>query len=145
MRSTFIVGFPGETSAEFKELLGFLDEVRLDRVGAFRYSQEPGTHAATLSGQVRPQIIEKRWHELMQMQQEISRERSQRWLGRTIDVLVEGHGSAGEGRPIALGRSFRDAPEVDGQVFVWGEPPVGEIVTVRVTQATDYDLWGETV
>ncbi|MEI7770824.1 MAG: 30S ribosomal protein S12 methylthiotransferase RimO [Chloroflexales bacterium] len=143
MRSTFIVGFPGETSAEFRELLGFLDEVRLDRVGAFRYSQEPGTHAATLPGQVRPQVIEKRWHELMQLQQGISHERSQRWLGRMIDVLVEGHGNAGDGRPIALGRSFRDAPEVDGQVFVWGGPPIGEIVTVRVTQATDYDLWGE--
>ncbi|MBX0326793.1 30S ribosomal protein S12 methylthiotransferase RimO [Oscillochloris sp. ZM17-4] len=143
MRSTFIVGFPGETSAEFKELLAFLDEVRLDRVGAFRYSQEPGTHAATLAGQVRPQVIEKRWHELMQLQQGISRERSQHWLGRRIDVLVEGHGTADDGRPLALGRSFRDAPEVDGQVFVWGSPPVGEIVTVHVTQATDYDLWGE--
>jgi ribosomal protein S12 methylthiotransferase len=143
MRSTFIVGFPGETSAEFKELLSFLDEVRLDRVGAFRYSQEPGTHAATLPGQVRPQVIEKRWHELMQLQQGISRERNERWLGRTVDVLVEGHGKADDGRAIALGRSFRDAPEVDGQVFVWGAPPVGEIVTVKVTRATDYDLWGE--
>jgi ribosomal protein S12 methylthiotransferase len=143
MRSTFIVGFPGETSAEFQALLAFLAEARLDRVGAFRYSQEPGTHAATLPGQVRPQVIEKRWHELMRLQQEISRERSQRWLGRTIDVLVEGHGSADDGRPLAVGRSFRDAPEVDGQVFVWGSPPLGEQVTVRVTRATDYDLWGE--
>ncbi|MEI7645164.1 MAG: 30S ribosomal protein S12 methylthiotransferase RimO [Chloroflexales bacterium] len=145
VRSTFIVGFPGETSAEFQALLGFLDEMRLDRVGAFRYSQEPGTYAATLPGQVRPQVIENRWHELMQLQQGISHERSQRWLGRTIDVLIEGRGSAGDGRQVALGRSFRDAPEVDGQVFVWGEPPVGEIVAVRVTQATDYDLWGEAV
>ncbi|NTW97842.1 MAG: 30S ribosomal protein S12 methylthiotransferase RimO [Oscillochloris sp.] len=145
MRSTFIVGYPGESSAEFKQLLAFLDEVRLDRVGAFRYSQEPGTLAATLPDQVRPQVIEKRWHELMQLQQGISRERSQRWLDRTIDVLVEGRGSADNGRPLALGRSFRDAPEVDGQVFVWGEPSVGEVVTVQVTQATDYDLWGEVV
>ncbi|MEI6777753.1 MAG: 30S ribosomal protein S12 methylthiotransferase RimO [Chloroflexales bacterium] len=145
LRSTFIVGFPGETSAEFKELLAFLDEMRLDRVGAFRYSQESGTHAATLPEQVRPQVIEKRWHELMQLQQGISRERSHRWLGRSIDVLIEGHGSADDGRPMAVGRSFRDAPEVDGQVFVWGKSPVGDIVTVRVTQATHYDLWGETV
>ncbi len=145
LRSTFIVGFPGETSAEFKGLLAFLDEVRLDRVGVFRYSQESGTHAATLPERVRPQVIEKRWHELMQLQQGISRERSHRWLGRTIDVLVEGHGSADDGRLITLGRSFRDAPEVDGQVFVWGKSPMGEIVTVRVTQATDYDLWGEIV
>lgn len=143
LRSTFIVGYPGESSAEFQALLAFLDEMRLDRVGAFRYSQEPDTHAATLPGQVRPQVIEKRWHELMRLQQEISRERSQRWLGRAIDVLVEGHGEADGGKPIALGRSFRDAPEIDGQVFVWGSPPVGEVVTARVTQATDYDLWGE--
>lgn len=143
LRSTFIVGYPGETSDEFKDLLAFLTEMRLDRVGAFRYSQEPGTHAAMLPDQVRPQVIEKRWHELMRIQQDISRERSQRWLGRTIDVLVEGRGSTDEGQPVALGRSFRDAPEVDGQVFVWGEPSVGELVTVRVTQATEYDLWGE--
>jgi ribosomal protein S12 methylthiotransferase len=145
LRSTFIVGYPGESSAEFKQLLAFLDAVRLDRVGAFRYSQEPGTPAASLPDQARPQVIEKRWHELMQLQQGISHERNQRWLGRTIDVLVEGRGTTDDGRPLGLGRSFRDAPEVDGQVFVWGEPPVGEIVTVQVTQATDYDLWGEAI
>lgn len=84
LRSTFIVGFPGETTAEFRALLAFLEEAQLDRVGAFRYSQEPGTHAATLPDQVRPQVIEKRWHELMQLQQHISRARTARWLGRTI-------------------------------------------------------------
>ncbi|NTV63900.1 MAG: radical SAM protein, partial [Oscillochloris sp.] len=143
LRSTFIVGYPGETSAEFKTLLAFLEEVRLDRVGAFRYSQEPGTPAASLPDQVRPKVIEKRWHELMQLQQAISHERNQRWVGRTIDVLVEGSGHAEDGHPMALGRSFRDAPEVDGQVFVWGKESIGEVMRVRVTQATDYDLWGE--
>lgn len=142
MRSTFIVGFPGETSAEFHALLAFLEEVRLDRVGAFRYSQEPGTHAATLPDQVRPRVTERRWHELMQLQQGISRARNDRWVGRTIDVLVEGHGKADDGRPLAVGRSFRDAPEIDGQVFIWGNAPIGEIVPVEVGQATDYDLWG---
>jgi ribosomal protein S12 methylthiotransferase len=143
LRSTFIVGFPGETAEEFRALLSFLEETQLDRVGAFRYSQEPGTHAATLPNPVRPQVIEKRWHELMQLQQGISRTRNQRWAGRTIDVLIEGNGAGADGRPLAIGRSFRDAPEVDGQVFVWGQPDVGSVVTVRVTQATDYDLWGE--
>lgn len=145
LRSTFIVGFPGETSAEFQALLAFLEAVQFDRVGAFRYSQEPGTPAATLPDQVRPQVIEKRWHTLMQRQQTISRTRSARWLGRSIDVLIEGQGATDDGRPLAVGRSFRDAPEIDGQVFVWGTVPVGTIVPARVTRTTDYDLWAELV
>ncbi len=141
LRSTFIVGFPGETLEEFRALLAFLERVQLDRVGAFRYSREPGTAAADLPDQVRPQVIEKRWHTLMQLQQGISRARSARWLGRTLPVLIEGQGAADDGRPLAIGRSFRDAPEIDGQVFVWGEAPVGSFLTVRVTRTTDYDLW----
>ncbi len=142
LRSTFIVGFPGETTAEYRALLTFLEAAQLDRVGAFRFSQEPGTHAATLPDQVRPQVIEKRWHELMQLQRRVSIARTGRWSGRTLPVLIEGHGSA-EGRPLAVGRSFRDAPEIDGQVFVWGQPPVGTIIPVQITRATEYDLWGE--
>jgi ribosomal protein S12 methylthiotransferase len=145
LRSGFIVGYPGETTEEFRGLLGFLDEMQLDRVGAFRFSQEPGTHAATLPDQVSPRVIERRWHELMQLQQGISRARNARWRGRELAVLVEGHGAADDGSPVAVGRSFRDAPEIDGQVFVWGEAPVGAIVPVRVTRATEYDLWGELV
>jgi len=141
LRSTFIVGFPGETVEEFRALLAFLERVQFDRVGAFRYSREPGTSAADLPDQVRPQVIEKRWHTLMQLQQGISRARSARWLGRTLQVLIEGQGAADDGRPLAIGRSFRDAPEIDGQVFVWGEAPVGSFLTVRVTRTTDYDLW----
>ncbi|WP_129627408.1 30S ribosomal protein S12 methylthiotransferase RimO [Candidatus Oscillochloris fontis] len=142
LRSTFIVGYPGETNSEFKALLAFLEEMQLDRVGAFRYSREPGTPAASLPNQVRPNVIERRWHELMQMQQGISRARNQRWVGRTMQVLIEAHGHTDDGRSVALGRSFRDAPEIDGQVFVWGEPPIGSRVEVAITQATDYDVWG---
>ncbi|WP_129673355.1 30S ribosomal protein S12 methylthiotransferase RimO [Candidatus Chloroploca sp. Khr17] len=143
LRSTFIVGFPGETPEEFRALLTFLETMQLDRVGAFRYSQEPGTHAATLPDQVRPQVIERRWHTLMQLQQGISQQRMTRWIGRTLPVLIEGHGTSDDGRSLAVGRSFRDAPEVDGQVFVWGNPPIGAFARVQVTQATAYDLWGE--
>jgi len=145
LRSTFIVGFPGETREEFTALLAFLDAMQLDRVGVFRYSNEPGTHAATLSGQVRPQVIERRWHEVMQLQQGVSLARNQRWLDRTITMLVEGQGQADDGRPLAVGRSFRDAPEVDGQVFAWGHAQPGTLVQVRVTQALEYDLWGDLV
>jgi ribosomal protein S12 methylthiotransferase len=142
LRSTFIVGFPGETKAEFAALLAFLEEMQLDRVGAFQYSREPGTHAATLPGQVRPRTIERRWHTLMQTQQEISQACNARWQGRTIDVLVEGHGTTEEGETLLVGRSFRDAPEVDGQVFIWGAAPVGSLVRTHITHADVYDLWG---
>ena len=142
MRSTFIVGFPGETREEFAALVGFLEEMQLDRVGVFRYSQEPGTHAATLAGQVPQRTIERRWHEVMRLQQGISQERNRRWVGRTIMVLVEGQGQADDGSPLVVGRSFRDAPEVDGQVFAWGSAPVGTFVPVQVTSALEYDLWG---
>jgi ribosomal protein S12 methylthiotransferase len=145
LRSTFIVGYPGETRAEFAALLKFLEQARLDRVGMFPYSREPGTPAAELPGQVRGHVIERRWHEAMQLQQRISLERNKLWEGRTIQVLVEGQGAADDGAPLIVGRSFRDAPEVDGQVFAWGTAAPGSFATVRVTQALDYDLWGERV
>ena len=125
IRSTFIVGFPGETRAEFEELQSFLSEMELDRVGVFRYSQEPGTHAATLPDQVRDNVKEKRWHSVMRLQQQISLRRNRRWEGQTLRMLVEGQGEADDGAPLIAGRSFRDAPEVDGQVFAWGTAPVG--------------------
>jgi ribosomal protein S12 methylthiotransferase len=145
LRSTFIVGFPGETHAEFSALLAFLERARIDRVGVFRYSREPGTPAAELSDQVRERVIERRWHTVMQLQQSISLGRNQRWDGRTIRVLVEGQGADETGAPLVVGRSFRDAPEVDGQVFAWGTAAPGSFVTVRITQALEYDLWGELV
>jgi ribosomal protein S12 methylthiotransferase len=145
LRSTFIVGYPGETREEFAALLRFLEQAQIDRVGVFRYSREMGTPAAELPGQVRAQVIERRWHEAMQLQQQISRERNRRWLGRPIDILVEGQGAADDGAPLIVGRSFRDAPEVDGQVLAWGRAATGSFVSVRVTQALDYDLWGERV
>jgi len=145
LRSTFIVGFPGETREEFSALQSFLEEVQLDRVGVFRYSQEPGTPAATLPDQVPARVIERRWNEVMQLQQRVSLARNQRWDGRTIRMLVEGQGTSDAGAPLVVGRSFRDAPEVDGQVFAWGVAQPGSFMNVRVTQALEYDLWGELV
>jgi ribosomal protein S12 methylthiotransferase len=81
----------------------------------------------------------------MQLQQGISLRRNQRWQGRALQMLVEGQGTADDGRPLVVGRSFRDAPEVDGQVFAWGEAPIGSIATMRVTQPLEYDLWGDLV
>jgi ribosomal protein S12 methylthiotransferase len=145
LRSTFIVGYPGETNHEFRALLAFLEQAQIDRVGVFRYSREPGTPAATLPDQVRSRVIERRWHEVMQLQQQISLQRNRRWQGRTIKVLVEGQGATDDGAPLIVGRSFRDAPEVDGQVLAWGTAALGSFGDVRVTQALEYDLWGEQV
>lgn len=142
IRSTFIVGFPGETREEFDALADFLSEMTLDRVGVFRYSDEPGTHATTLESKVPQKQIERRWHKIMQLQQDISQARNRAWRGRTIAMLVEGNGSDENGKPLVVGRSFRDAPEVDGQVFAWGKAAIGSIVHVKVTTTTDYDLWG---
>lgn len=142
LRSTFIVGFPGETTAEFRALLDFLAEVQFDRVGAFRYSQEPETPAAALPDQVLPRVIERRWHEVMRFQQAISLERNRFWQERELDVLIEAQGCSDDGRPLAIGRSFRDAPEIDGQVFVWGSVPVGNRVRIRIAHVSAYDVWG---
>ncbi len=143
LRSTFIVGYPGETEHEFQALLDFLSDIQFEKVGAFQYSQEPGTPAASLPEQVPPPVIERRWHTLMQHQQGISLARNQLQVGRTLDVLVEGHGSTETGEPLLVGRTFRDAPEIDGQVLVWGQAPIGSRVHTRITHATEYDLWGE--
>lgn len=145
LRSTFIVGFPGETREEFAALLEFLQAAQIDRVGVFRYSREPGTPAADLPDQVSARVIERRWHEVMQLQQRIALSRNQRWIGRDIQVLVEGNGTADDGAPLIVGRSFRDAPEVDGQVFAWGTAAPGQLVTVQVTRSLEYDLWGKLV
>lgn len=145
IRSTFIVGFPGETREEFDALHDFLAEMQLDRVGVFRYSDEPGTHATTLEAKVPQKQIERRWHKIMQLQQEISLQRISQWRGRTMTMLVEGVGSDETGRPLLVGRSFRDAPEVDGQVFAWGKGQVGDMCHVKINSTTEYDVWGKVV
>ncbi len=145
LRSTFIVGFPGETHAEFQALLGFLRDMQFERVGLFPYSREEGTPAAALPGQLKPATIEQRWHRAMRLQQGIATETNRRWLGEELAVLVEGEGMVDDGRPLVVGRSFRDAPEIDGQVLLWGYAPIGRVVRARITETTDYDLWGTLV
>ena len=148
VRTTFIVGYPGETDEEFEALLKLVRELEFDRVGAFQYSYELGTPSAALPNQVDDAIKQGRYERLMELQSGISLKKNQALVGRTLDMLVEGHG-AGEdedgaetGDVISLGRSYRDAPEIDGYVLIEGELPIGEIVPVRVTGATTYDLIG---
>ncbi len=146
VRTTFIVGYPGETDAEFDGLLQFVRDLQFDRVGAFKYSYEIGTPSATLADQVADDVKQARWEQLMELQQGISLAKNQAIVGTTLDVLVEGHGVSEDedgndtGEMLSLGRSYRDAPEIDGYVIVEGELPVGEIIPVRVTGATTYDL-----
>jgi len=147
VRTTFIVGYPGETDEEFEGLMKFVTDLQFDRVGAFKYSYEIGTPSATLPNQVPDDVKQARWDRLMQIQQNISLSKNQRLIGKTIEILVEGHGLSEDengtptGGSLSLGRSYRDAPEIDGYVIVEGELPVGEIVPVRITGATTYDLF----
>jgi len=140
LRSAFIVGFPGETEAEFEALLAFMQEIAFDHVGIFAYSVEEGTPAAELPNHLPPEIINERYERAMLVQQKISLQRNQAQVGRTMRILVDG---AGQG--VTIGRSYRDAPEIDGLVLLLGEYPVGEFLTVRITQAQEYDLFAERV
>jgi ribosomal protein S12 methylthiotransferase len=143
-RSTFIVGFPGETEDEFQGLLSFIEQIEFDRVGAFTFSPEPGTPAFDMPDPVAPEIAQDRYERLMAAQQRISLRRNLMQVGRSLDVLAEGVGDlAGQKGPATLARSYRDAPEVDGLVIVPGELAVGEMATVRITGAMEYDLMGE--
>jgi ribosomal protein S12 methylthiotransferase len=137
LRTTFIVGYPGETEEEFQTLLDFIQEIRFDRVGAFQFSFEPGTSSEPLGDPVPAEVKQERYERLMEVQQPISLERNGSFTGKIIDVLIEGRGDG-----ISLGRSYRDAPEIDGMVIVEADIPEGEMVPVRVTGAMAYDLVG---
>lgn len=137
IRTTFIVGYPGETEAEFDGLLKFVKDLQFDRVGAFQYSFEPGTPSADLPNQILAEVKQARYERLMETQQAISMRRNQLQVGRTLEVLIEGQGDG-----LTLGRSYRDAPEIDGMVILEGTAPVGEFVPVKIDGAMTYDLTG---
>lgn len=137
IRTTFIVGFPGETEAEFEHLISFIQEARLDRVGAFRFSREPGTPSHDMEGQVSTKVKNERYDKLMRTQQRISLEVNRTWVGRTLGVLVDGQRDGW-----VIGRSHRDAPEIDGMVFARGVAEPGSFVNVLVDDAEAYDLYG---
>jgi ribosomal protein S12 methylthiotransferase len=135
VRSTFIVGYPGETDEEFQYLLEFLESARMDRVGAFIYSREAGTPAHDMPDQVSGRVKRERYGALMRLQQRISLEVNASWVGRRIRVMVD---ETGEDASVA--RSFRDAPEIDGLVYLDGRAQPGSIVDVEITGAEPYDL-----
>ena len=141
LRSTFIVGFPGETEEDFQMLLDFLKEAQLDRVGCFKFSPVEGAPATEMADQVPEDIKEERFHRFMQLQQEISAERLKQKIGQMLDVIVDEIDDEG-----IIGRTKADAPEVDGLVYIEnlsGTPvKVGEFIKVTITHSDEYDLWG---
>ncbi|HXD44396.1 MAG TPA: 30S ribosomal protein S12 methylthiotransferase RimO [Pseudolabrys sp.] len=142
LRSTFIVGFPGETDADFEYLLQWLDEAALDRVGCFKYEPVKGAPANDLAAAVPDEIKEERWHRFMQTQQKISARRLKRKVGTRQQVIIDEVGPS-----VSKGRSMADAPEIDGTVYVASRRPlrVGEIATVKIERADAYDLHGSVV
>ena len=144
VRTTFITGFPGETEAEHRYLRNSIETLGFGRVGVFLYSDEEGTAAFDEPHRVARSVKQRRRHELMAAARAVSRRANEALVGTTQDVLIEGAGTL-DGQSVRVGRSRRDAPEVDGVVFVTGEPAFGEIVSVRITAALDYDLAGEPV
>lgn len=149
IRTTFIVGYPGETEDEFQTLIEFIEEMKFDRVGAFKFSFEPGTTSEALGDTIPEEVKQERLDRLMTLQQSISLQKNQSFIAQTMDVLIEGHGKTeNESLPIAIGRTYRDAPEIDGLVFVESHPnstklpQIGEIVPVKITGAMTYDLSG---
>ena len=141
LRSTFIVGFPGETEEDFQLLLDFLKEAQLDRVGCFKFSPVEGAPATEMADQVPEDVKEERFHRFMQLQQEISANRLKQKIGKTLDVLVDEIDEEG-----IIGRSKADAPEVDGLVYVDNlsgiNVKVGDVIKVTITNSDEYDLWG---
>jgi ribosomal protein S12 methylthiotransferase len=141
IRSTFIVGFPGETDEDFEALLDWLEAAEIDRVGCFQYEPVAGATSNEIGNPVPEDIKDERWHRLMAAQQAISERRLQRRVGQQIRVIIDEIDDDG-----AVGRSEGDAPDIDGSVFVRGHGlAVGDIVEVRVERAGPYDLWGETL
>ncbi|MDO8925526.1 MAG: 30S ribosomal protein S12 methylthiotransferase RimO [Sideroxyarcus sp.] len=141
LRSTFIVGFPGETEEEFEELLDFIEVAQLDRVGAFKYSPVDGAAANALPDHIDPDVQEDRLARLMYLQEEISAEKLAKKVGQTMTVLVDDIDEED-----AVARSAADAPEIDGLVYIdSADLEVGEFVTVKITDSDEHDLWGEVV
>ncbi|TMA69848.1 MAG: 30S ribosomal protein S12 methylthiotransferase RimO [Deltaproteobacteria bacterium] len=141
LRTSFIVGFPGETEDDVAELCAFLAEAEFDHVGVFRYSREENTPAAALSGQVPEAVKAERWERVMAVQASVARRRAAAHRGRTIEVLVEGRDTRGR----LVGRTRGQAPEIDGRTYLRGRAQAGDLVRARIVGAETYDLIGEII
>ena len=145
IRTTFIVGFPGETDEDFAELMDFVEKQRFENAGVFQYSQEEGTVAGAMENQIEPEVKENRYHELMALQAGISEEIHQEREDEELDVIVEGFDE--ENPALAVGRSYHEAPDIDGNIFIENaaELKVGQMVRVRILQGFTYEMVAELV
>ncbi len=137
LRTTFIVGYPGEIDSEFQTLLDFVSEMRFDRIGVFPFSFEPGTASEALGDPIPSVIKQERLDQLLSLQEKISLEKNHAFIGKEMDILVEGFDNG-----LTVGRSYRDAPEIDGLVIAEGKAVIGDLVKVRITGALTHDLTG---
>jgi ribosomal protein S12 methylthiotransferase len=139
LRTSLIVGFPGETTADFKNLTDFVRKIKFDRLGAFQYSKEEGTAAAELPDQVPEDIKEKRYNQLMKIQQKIARESNQKLIDEKFEVIIDECYNK-----YSLARSQYDAPEIDNQIYIYDENlETGDIINCKINEAYEYDLVGE--
>jgi ribosomal protein S12 methylthiotransferase len=144
IRTQFIVGFPGETEEQFEELLAFIAEQQFDRVGCFKYSPEENTPGGRMENQIDEETKQRRFEAVMEVQQNISREKHRAFIGKTLEVLVEGYSE--ETDLLLQGRTSQQAPEIDGVVLINdGQAKVGDMVKVKITDSMEYDLIGEIV
>jgi ribosomal protein S12 methylthiotransferase len=144
IRTQFIVGFPGETEEQFEELLQFISDQQFDRVGCFKYSPEENTPGGKMADQVDEKTKQRRYEAVMEVQQNISREKHRAFIGKTVEVLVEGYSE--ETELLLQGRTSQQAPDIDGVVLINdGEAQIGDLVQVRITDSMEYDLIGEIV
>ncbi|MHB1457221.1 MAG: 30S ribosomal protein S12 methylthiotransferase RimO, partial [Armatimonadota bacterium] len=143
LRTSFIVGFPGEIDEDFNELLEFIQEVGFDRAGVFKYSREDGTPAAMMSNQVAKRITDRRFDKIMSLQQQISLANNTQFIGKNLETIIESKTDE-----MAVGRSYRDAPEIDGLVYI-ENPDVnavpGDFVNVRIDNIRHYDVIGKMI
>jgi ribosomal protein S12 methylthiotransferase len=140
LRTTFIVGYPGETEAEFQELLDFVSEIKFDHLGAFTFSFEPGTYSEPLGDPIPGEVKQARMEKLMTLQENISLSNNQAYIGKTLPTLIEG-----QDQGISIGRTYRDAPEIDGLMIIEDKAPVGEIIPIQITGALSHDLIGKII
>jgi len=145
VRSSFIVGFPGETQEQYQNLRDFVEAQRFDKVGVFTYSREEDTPAFAMENQVSEEVMQERYHDLMSLQCKISEEVNLQLEGSTFEVLIEGRDL--EQKSVSYGRSYREAPEVDGQIYVENDldSQPGDFIKVKIVQGFTYDVLGEKI
>lgn len=144
IRTSLIVGFPGETEEQFEELVQFIQDYPLDNIGIFKYSREPGSHSYDLPDQIHEEIKEKRYHKLMKIQQKVVKKCNARYVGKKLPVIVEGYHP--ETELLMVGRFYGQCPEIDGQVIINDGRKVkafGQLYTVEITDVAEYDLVGK--